>query len=434
MIMMDPFSPYGKKLIVFDDIDKNISEWIPSDPNAEYAVIATSRRNLIEEGLTAFKPIELKPLSTDSAIKFLKHYADEHQGTEENFAEIAKFVGCLPLGLILVGRFLKRHRTVKTSDFLENLTSQSIDTVVMEGIGEKDSYLRDDCGRHVYEGVYKILSYDWTELEESAKKLACVLGLFDITPKILGNHDLDSSVSLQSLSLITGDLKDEFLHPLVADFFFQKMMEDESCHHIDDLLFTNFVLQQYLYDANYLERRQKKLQAALASLGAKNNPNISKIEILLHKLLGHLFYGYGGEFLSQSISHMKNALNKIDALTESIPEKTIVAKWYQLFLCDHIYNQLSRNENSDSDEEAQRYQNKCLEILPAELKDLNKMPNQKHFSIQLRAAHYWGHRGNQAVESFRKSIARGQPSVSIGKEGIQHYLLAAVYRLGGVFK
>jgi hypothetical protein len=72
-------------------------------------------------------------------------------------------------------------------------------------------------------------------------------------------------------------------------------------------------------------------------------------------------------------------------------------------------------------------------LLPEQLKQIDSPPDPELCTYVLRAAHYWGHRGNQVSYQLLRQIPNALSSKSIQieklyEEGVKYYLLAATFR------
>ena len=164
--------PQGNALIVLDDVTDYdaIAPYLPP-PNPRFKVLITTRLNLG----SSVKAIEIEELSDESAIALLKSIVgDERIEAQSSDAEkLCEWVGNLPLGLELMGRFLARKPDWAIAKLLERLESKRLDAkALVEG----------ESGMTASLGIAAALELSWTELNDEEKDLACLLGMFAVAP------------------------------------------------------------------------------------------------------------------------------------------------------------------------------------------------------------------------------------------------------------
>lgn len=113
--------------------------------------------------------------------------------------------------------------------------------------------------------------------------------------------------------------------------------------------------------------------------------------------------------------------------------------WYQLFLLDHSHNLIATTPEGSIELEnsvltSQDLQSNIELLLPEQLKQIDSPPELEFCTYVLRAAHYWGHRGNQVSYQLLKQIPNALESRNVQierlyKEGMKYYLLAAILRV-----
>ena len=164
--------PEGNALIILDDVtdyDAIAASLPPSDPR--FKVLITTRINLG----SSVKAIEIEELTDESAIALLKSIVgDERIETQIVDAEkLCEWVGNLPLGLELLGRFLARKADWAIAKLLERLESKRLDAKAL---------VSSESGMTASLGVAAALDLSWTELDEEEKDLGCLLGMFAVAP------------------------------------------------------------------------------------------------------------------------------------------------------------------------------------------------------------------------------------------------------------
>jgi hypothetical protein len=203
-----------------------------------------------------------------------------------------------------------------------------------------------------------------------------------------------------------------------------------------ELLSQYYIFQQYIYDTGYLESAIDKLEQAKAYLKQLGDSNNLKAKVIASKMLGHAYYANPGQTRSQAIENMMTA-RLIAARADRVATSEIDHQmwlWYQVFLLDHVHNLLSKPSDQPSDLIPEELEIEIAELLPTSLEQADTAPELEVLPSLLRAAHYWGHRGNQ-VSIKLENLLRELPSNTQSEEvellidqGINFYSLAAIFR------
>jgi tetratricopeptide (TPR) repeat protein len=164
--------PEGNALLILDDVtDYNeIAPYLPpSDPR--FKVLITTRKNF-GAGVTS---INIEELSDEDAIALLKSIVgDERIESQRSDAQVlCKWVGNLPLGLELLGRFLLGKTDWAISKLIERLGSKRLAAKAL---------VESKSGMTATLGVASALELSWAELSEQEQDLACLLGMFAVAP------------------------------------------------------------------------------------------------------------------------------------------------------------------------------------------------------------------------------------------------------------
>lgn len=162
----------GDVLVVFDDV-KDYTEIQPYLPRiaSRFRVLLTTRRKL----LTTLERLELNVLSLDAALALLEWLIDKErvQRELESAKSLCQELGCLPLGLELVGRYLTRKKYLSLAEMLRLLREKGLEQQAL-----KKPNSESDMTAQL--GVAAAFDLSWQELTPDAQELACFLSIFDL--------------------------------------------------------------------------------------------------------------------------------------------------------------------------------------------------------------------------------------------------------------
>ncbi|HLP87961.1 MAG TPA: tetratricopeptide repeat protein [Nostocaceae cyanobacterium] len=214
-------------LLVVDDISdyREVKDYLQF-PSPRFKVLITTREKLQLEGQLDLNV--LKPLAAMKLLKTKTLVGEERVKREPWTArKLCKWLGYLPLGLELVGRYLAVDEDFSLGEMLEALEQE----------GLENPALVDEPGEMTAErGVAAAFELSWRKLSENAQILGCLLSLFALAPipwelveavdiakgKIwkTGRHDL------LKLHLVQRQSEGIYqLHPLLRRFFQDKLTE-----------------------------------------------------------------------------------------------------------------------------------------------------------------------------------------------------------------
>ncbi|UJB73034.1 tetratricopeptide repeat protein (plasmid) [Acaryochloris sp. 'Moss Beach'] len=162
----------GDVLVVLDDVSEfdAVEPYLPpSDP--KFKVLLTTRLNLG----SSVQSLSIEELDDKSALALLETLvgSDRIQSQLEDAKTLYDWVGNLPLGLELLGRYLANDLDLSIHDLLQELKSMRLDT---------EALLEKEDGMTAQLGVVDALELSWKNLEDPEKELACLLGMFAIAP------------------------------------------------------------------------------------------------------------------------------------------------------------------------------------------------------------------------------------------------------------
>jgi len=158
-------------LIVFDDVTDlaHLSEAIPIDNR--FRVLVTTRLRNLDPSL--IQEITLEVLSLSYAKELLKQLLEEKDRRVENEPEaatdICKVLGCLPLGIELVGGYLRKDSELFLSLLLQRLKDQRL---AEKALQDKETLNLTQLG------VKAAFNLTWSELDSLTQQLGKFLSLF----------------------------------------------------------------------------------------------------------------------------------------------------------------------------------------------------------------------------------------------------------------
>ncbi|MEA5554618.1 NB-ARC domain-containing protein [Anabaena cylindrica UHCC 0172] len=221
----------GNVLIVLDDVNNygHIKSYLPS-VNPHFRVLITTQLQLLQSN----QRIELKVLELDTAIILLESFiTKERIQNEYSIAKkICQFLGCLPLGLELVGRYLERKPYLSLAEMLERLEAKGLKQQALQKSENLTSDMRYELG------VAAAFDLSWQELNSTAKELSLFLCIFDLVPiswqlieQCFPEQDPENLEEARDeflvyLHLLQREGKETYkLHELIREFFQSKLVE-----------------------------------------------------------------------------------------------------------------------------------------------------------------------------------------------------------------
>lgn len=221
----------GDVLLVLDDVTnykQQVQPYLPE--SSRFKVLITTRERL-------GKPIvllELEVLAPAEALDLLKSLLGNERVEQELdiAAELCDWLGYLPLGLDLVGRYLD-HPTMQSLSIAQMLEELKEERLANEALEEANYE-----GMTAQLGVLDAFNLSWKRLDDNAQQLGCVLSLFALAPipkelvervyqswqgKGFKPKDLRKPFwALNDLHLLKTDKETYSLHQLIRAFFREK--------------------------------------------------------------------------------------------------------------------------------------------------------------------------------------------------------------------
>jgi tetratricopeptide (TPR) repeat protein len=222
------WQPPGDVLLVLDDVHQyaEIQDFLPPQEQ-RFKVLITTRQHWLA---ASFEQLRLPVLSESAALALLESLigASRLQAELEVGKGLCDWLGYLPLGLELVGRFLKR----RTNWTLARMQQQLID----KGL-QLSALQNPSADMTAQRGVETAFEVSWEELNQPARDLGCFLSLFALAPipwRLVVERCLSAEneeeledireeqlLNLHLLQAVEGEVY--LFHPLVRQFFQAKL-------------------------------------------------------------------------------------------------------------------------------------------------------------------------------------------------------------------
>jgi len=167
--------PSGSVLVIFDDVTEyqDINKLLPRINNQRFKLLITTRRLGLD---TKIVDIPLDVLSEDDALLLLRKILGEENTRIEDELQTAKdlcqWLGCLPLGLELVGRYLVEDADLSIAEILEELQSERLE---YEALNVSELESTEMTARL---GVSAAFNLTWEKLDSKTKEVGELLSLF----------------------------------------------------------------------------------------------------------------------------------------------------------------------------------------------------------------------------------------------------------------
>lgn len=162
----------GNALVVFDDV-KDYTQVKPYLPpfGSRFRVLLTTRQRLLKSS----ERLELDVLALDAAIALIESLigAERLQREIEVAKSLCQWLGCLPLGLELVGRYLARKQDLSLAEMKQRLNEKRLEQQAL-----KKPKSESDMTAQL--GVAAAIELSWTELSPAAQELAYFLGVLNL--------------------------------------------------------------------------------------------------------------------------------------------------------------------------------------------------------------------------------------------------------------
>jgi hypothetical protein len=220
----------GRVLLLFDNVNDytQVKQWIPPAPSQFKALITTHKQNLAQ----SIQRLDLYVLELEDALKLLELWAglDRMREAGEEASALCQWLGRLPLGIELVGRYLKRKPDVSVQEILKRLKKKRLEQTAIA-----IQKTPDDMTAKL--GVSAAFELSWQEISNLAQELGCFLSIFTLAPiswsiiqRCHPKHDPEELEDSRDDELLNFHLilrKDRgmySLHELIREFFRSKLV------------------------------------------------------------------------------------------------------------------------------------------------------------------------------------------------------------------
>ncbi|MCJ8281022.1 MAG: tetratricopeptide repeat protein, partial [Rivularia sp. ALOHA_DT_140] len=169
--------PEGSVLVIFDDVTeyKDINKLLPRINNQRFKLLITTRRLGLDNKIV---DIPLDVLSEDDALSLLKNILGEDDSRIEDELQTAKelcqWLGYLPLGLELVGRYLVEDADLSIAEVLKELQSERLEYEALNVSSEE----LESTEMTARLGVNAAFNLTWEKLDSKTKEVGELLSLF----------------------------------------------------------------------------------------------------------------------------------------------------------------------------------------------------------------------------------------------------------------
>jgi tetratricopeptide (TPR) repeat protein len=236
--------PEGAVLVVLDDVT-DVEEWkqcrafLPK--TNRFRVIITTRLQNLD---TNFEQLPLDVLSLDEALELLTALVGENrvQREPETAENLCRWLGYLPLGLELVGRYLAEDPDLSLAEMLARLQAQRLQDEALD----LDQAELETTEMTAKRGVRAAFELSWQQLDAMTQQVAGLVSLFAPEPFLwdwvesmgewlnwepsqinTGKKQLYKRYLIQRIETLEKGYK---VHPLIREFLQDKLTALESAN------------------------------------------------------------------------------------------------------------------------------------------------------------------------------------------------------------
>ena len=262
----------GEVLLIVDDVigyKQQVKPYLPGNPR--FKVLLTTR-----EAIPNVTSLNLEVLHPDDALKLLKSIigGDRIKAEPETAEELCEWLGYLPLGLELVGKYLAEDEDLSLAEMQKRLQRKRL----------KHSSLQneDETAVTAKLGVAAAFELSWERLQEQpeTQQLGCLLSLFspdailwDLVETVYQSwqgEDIDlediedSRRKLVKLSLFQRTKEKTYrLHQLLREFFRDKLEEQKDATAMKQAFVTTMVNIAGLIPEDITTQQIKQVEPAI---------------------------------------------------------------------------------------------------------------------------------------------------------------------------
>ncbi|AFZ01286.1 tetratricopeptide repeat protein [Calothrix sp. PCC 6303] len=247
--------PEGLVLVVLDDVTdlKDIKEFLPKTNN-RFRILITTRQRRLDIN---YAEISLDVLSPEEALSLLKGILGENDRRVDREIEIAnslcKWLGYLPLGLELIGRYLVEDPDLSITEMLQALREERLKN---EAISPSFEDL-ENTEITAKLGVRDAFNLTWEKLDPKTKRVGELLSLFS-PDEIAWEYVESVSKSLSWEKKEVNEAKKQLykrhlierlesveanykIHPLIREFLRDKLGELEEVNEFKQAFTSTFM-------------------------------------------------------------------------------------------------------------------------------------------------------------------------------------------------
>jgi tetratricopeptide (TPR) repeat protein len=167
----------GDVLVAIDDVTdlSAIRDYLPPTTDRRFRVLLTTRSHFG----SPIRELDLAVLEPEAALALLRSLvADGRVENQRSDAEtLCKWLGYLPLGVELVGRYLARERDLSLKAMLDCLQDEQLQQEAL--LLEPDAAQRLSTAER---GIAKAFELSWEKLGAAAQQLGCLLSVLGLAP------------------------------------------------------------------------------------------------------------------------------------------------------------------------------------------------------------------------------------------------------------
>jgi tetratricopeptide (TPR) repeat protein len=260
--------PEGLVLVVLDDVTdlKDIKEFLPKTNN-RFRILITTRQRRLDIN---YAEISLDVLSPEEALSLLRGILGENDRRVDREIETAnslcKWLGYLPLGLELVGRYLVEDPDLSIAEMLQALREERLKNEAVNPSFEE----LENTEITAKLGVRDAFNLTWEKLDPKTKRVGELLSLFS-PDEIAWEYVESVSKSLSWQKKEVNEAKKQLykrhlierleegeanykIHPLIREFLRDKLGELEEVNEFKQAFTGTFIeIAQIISDSPSLE-------------------------------------------------------------------------------------------------------------------------------------------------------------------------------------
>ncbi len=215
----------GDTLLIFDDVqDYATIKPLLEGMDLRFKILMTTRSRFG----SSVQELQLDVLSKDQALALLRSLVKDDRIDQQldEAKQLCEWLGYLPLGLELAGRYLARKQDLSLAQLWQRLQDKRL---------EARAFKQAEPGMTASLGVAAAFELSWQDLEESAQQLAIALSLFALAgipwtmvEQCLPDEDTEELEEIRDEQLVGTHLLKRVdkgiyqLHQLLKEFFVSK--------------------------------------------------------------------------------------------------------------------------------------------------------------------------------------------------------------------